>query len=97
MKFDLEYGRKSCPYDKLKVYDGSDAKATLKGTYCGNKKPKDDIISKGNTIFVTFSSDYSVVASGFRIRFSVGEKRFSVYTILRVSCVTMRIQYICLV
>ena len=91
MKFDLEYGSSTCPFDKVKVFDGSDAKATLKGTYCGNKKPK-DIISKGNTIFVTFSTDYSVVKSGFRIRFSVGETRFLVYTIVRVPCAIMRIQ-----
>ena len=78
MKFDLEYGRRSCPYDKLKVYDGSSARGTLRGTYCGSRTPK-DIISKGKEMFVTFTTDRSVKKRGFKIDFSVGETIFPVH------------------
>ncbi|KAI0215046.1 Exoskeleton protein RP43 [Lamellibrachia satsuma] len=68
-RFDLEYGGRSCPYDKVKVYDGSSASARLKGTFCGNTLPS-DIQSSGGKMFVTFSSDYSVTRPGFRIQYS---------------------------
>ena len=78
VKFDLEYGRSSCPFDKLKVYDGSNSRGALRGTYCGTKTP-DDILSKGKEMFVTFTTDLSVKKSGFEIRFSVGKTIFPVH------------------
>ena len=71
-KFDLEYGNSHCPYDKLKVYDGSSNKGTLRGTFCGTKTPS-DIIPKGKDVFVSFTTDGSVKKSGFQIRYSIGK------------------------
>ncbi|KAI0218535.1 Exoskeleton protein RP43 [Lamellibrachia satsuma] len=69
-RFDLEYGSRSCPYDKVKIYDGSSANAPLNGMYCGTHLPA-DIVSRGNTMFVNFTSDHSVTETGFRIHYSV--------------------------
>nr|Q9NH13.1 RecName: Full=Exoskeleton protein RP43; Flags: Precursor [Riftia pachyptila]AAF37867.1 exoskeleton protein RP43 [Riftia pachyptila] len=69
-RFHLENNNKYCPYDKLKIYDGSSASASLKGTLCGKRRPK-DIESTGKTMFVTFSSDISLTFPGFRIQYSV--------------------------
>ncbi|KAI0242258.1 Exoskeleton protein RP43 [Lamellibrachia satsuma] len=69
-KFDIEYSRRRrCPYDKVKIYDGSNANAPLIGTYCGTRKPGDKI-SKDNTMFVSFTTDRSVTKAGFRIQYS---------------------------
>lgn len=70
-KFDLESGS-SCTYDRVKIYDGSSASAQLKGSYCGSNTPA-DVESSGSTMFVSFTSDYSVTQSGFEIRYSLGE------------------------
>ncbi|KAI0235182.1 Exoskeleton protein RP43, partial [Lamellibrachia satsuma] len=69
-RFNLEFGGPPCPYDWVKIYDGSDATAPLIGTYCGTTVPG-DIVSTGRAVFVSFASDYSVIRSGFRIRYSI--------------------------
>ena len=70
-KFDLE-SESSCTYDRVKIYDGSSASAQLKGSYCGSNTPG-DVVSSGSTMFVSFTSDYSITQSGFEIRYSLGE------------------------
>ena len=53
--FDLENARR-CKYDYVQIYDEK---------YCGSNKP-DPIISTGNTLNITFHSDYSVIRNGFK-------------------------------
>ena len=61
------------------MYDGSNANAPWKGTFCGNKKPA-DIVSKGRSMFVHFNSDNTITKAGFRIQYSVGETNlFNMY------------------
>jgi len=74
-KFDLEYGSSRCPFDKLQVYDDYGSKGTLRGTYCGTKRPA-DIISKRRGMFVKFTTDRTTTKSGFLIDYSVGRTIF---------------------
>ena len=71
MKFDLE-DSSSCSNNSVKVYDGSSASAPLKGTYCGTSIPA-EIMSSGNTMFVTFTSDGSVTKYGFSSLYYISE------------------------
>ena len=72
-KFDLEYGNSRCPYDKLKVYDVYNKNSRIwRGTYCGSKRPS-DIISKAKEMYVSFTTDGTVIKSGFAIHYSVGK------------------------
>merc|ERR550539_1047748 len=57
--FDLE-DASSCRYDYVQISHGS-----FEEKYCGFRKP-DPIISSGNTMTVTFYSDYSVSRYGFK-------------------------------
>ncbi|KAI0218622.1 Cubilin [Lamellibrachia satsuma] len=59
----------TCDYDNVKVYDGVDASAPLKGTFCGTKLPR-DINSTTNSMFVAFQSDVSVTKDGFKIKYT---------------------------
>ena len=65
LSFDVE-NQSSCDYDKLSVYDGEDATATLLGEYCGTTNPGTFIASNsaGALTFV-FTSDGSVVHAGW--------------------------------
>ena len=71
-RFKLEYGSSSCPYDRVKIFDGSSGQSTLKGTYCGTNVPS-NFLSSSNVAFVSFTSDLSVVLPGFNIHYSMGE------------------------
>ena len=59
----------TCDYDNVKVYDGVDASAPLKGTFCGSTLPR-DINSTTNSMFVAFQSDSSVTKGGFKIKYT---------------------------
>ncbi|KAK7485812.1 hypothetical protein BaRGS_00022912 [Batillaria attramentaria] len=58
--FLLEGPSSSCPWDWVKVFDGSD----LIGQYCGVLAP-DTITSTGNRLTIVFHSDWSVTFEGF--------------------------------
>ncbi|KAI0218615.1 Cubilin [Lamellibrachia satsuma] len=60
----------NCNYDNVKVYDGVDASAPLKGTFCGTTLPRDDINSTTNSMFMAFQSDSSVTKGGFKIKYT---------------------------
>ncbi|KAI0242401.1 hypothetical protein LSAT2_013673 [Lamellibrachia satsuma] len=68
--FSLEYGGETCPYDKVKIYDGRDSKAPLIGTFCGVVFPR-VITSSKNALFVIFLTDTRVTSTGFKIRYSI--------------------------
>merc|ERR1719507_541303 len=64
--FDLE-PQPACAYDFVQVSEGSDDKR-----YCGSEKPS-PIMSTGNTMNITFHSDYSVNRNGFKATWEVVE------------------------
>jgi len=64
--FDIESHR-NCAYDYVLVSYGS-----VEQKYCGSTKP-DPVISSGNTMTVTFHSDYSVNLNGFKATWKVAE------------------------
>ncbi len=51
-------------YDKVFVYDGTSASASLLGTFSGATTP-DAITSTGNALFVKFESDVSITRAGW--------------------------------
>ncbi|WP_459209391.1 CUB domain-containing protein [Aquimarina rhabdastrellae] len=51
-------------YDKVFVYDGTSASASLLGEFSGATTP-DDITSTGNALFVKFESDVSITEAGW--------------------------------
>ncbi|RLD49992.1 MAG: hypothetical protein DRJ05_20220, partial [Bacteroidetes bacterium] len=63
--FDVE-SNTNCSYDKLSIYDGEDASATLIGEYCGTTSPGIITASNGaGAITFTFTSDGSVTNTGW--------------------------------
>ena len=64
LNFDLE-----TRFDKVRVYDGSDATAPLLHTFSGTSRPS-DVFSSGNTVFVSFVTDISTTEDGFKIAYS---------------------------
>ncbi|XP_063961475.1 uncharacterized protein LOC129269155 [Lytechinus pictus] len=59
----------SCIYDYVALYDGPDENAPLVGYYCGSKVPTTRFQSTGRDMFIKFSSDGSVVLTGFKAIF----------------------------
>lgn len=57
--------------DFVRVYDGNNTSAPLIGEYTGND-PVDDIIAESGSMFVQFTSDYSVNYDGFAAEYSCG-------------------------
>ncbi|XP_053215446.1 cubilin [Podarcis raffonei] len=66
--FEIESHR-SCNYDYVAVFDGSNAEAPLLRKVCGQQRPS-PILSTQNTIFVRFRSDSTVHLRGFRAQFT---------------------------
>ena len=66
--FGIELGV-DCSYDSVKIHDGASPSAPLLGTYCGTDSPG-DITSSGNTLFVSFTSDYSETRDGFGVMYN---------------------------
>ncbi|XP_076803186.1 uncharacterized protein LOC143447129 [Clavelina lepadiformis] len=62
LEFALEH-HSNCSYDNLVIFDGSEQR-----TYCGDAK-QESFISQGNTIFIQFNTDGSVVNRGFLLEF----------------------------
>lgn len=56
-------------YDEVKVYDGPSTAYTLLGTYSGTALPT-QINSSGGSLFITFTSDYSITAPGWSISYT---------------------------
>ena len=70
LAFDLEF-ESMCRYDWLEVRDGNTSDSTLIGhPLCGEEVP-DAITSTGNTLFMRFSSDGSVIKPGFKINVTI--------------------------
>ncbi|KAI0218613.1 Ovochymase-2 [Lamellibrachia satsuma] len=68
-RFELEASMGSgCHYDRINIYDGSDATAKLMHSLCGSNLPG-NVTTTGNTVFVTFTSDNTRVYPGFRISY----------------------------
>ena len=68
--FDLEFGS-TCQFDWLEVRDGNISSSPLIGDQlCGDEIP-DAITSKGNTLFIRFSSDGSASKTGFKINVTI--------------------------
>ncbi|KAG8252010.1 hypothetical protein J6590_068218 [Homalodisca vitripennis] len=61
--FDIEM-LTGCNYDYLEVWDGDNSNSTKLGTFCGDQKPA-DIFSSHNFLYITFTSDDSVMNRGF--------------------------------
>ena len=59
----------SC-YDKVKVYNGTDASAPLIRTLCETGALPGDVTTSGNVAFVSFMTDRSGQGAGFRIQYS---------------------------
>ena len=62
--FDTQSGQ-----DEVRIYDGNDATAPLLHTFSGTSHPG-DVFSSGNTVFVSFVTDDSVIDDGFSIVYS---------------------------
>ena len=62
--FDLETRN-----DKVRVYDGNDTTAPLLHTFSGISRPS-DVISSGNTVFVSFVTNSDTTEDGFKITYS---------------------------
>uniref|UniRef100_A0A0N5A821 Metalloendopeptidase n=1 Tax=Syphacia muris TaxID=451379 RepID=A0A0N5A821_9BILA len=58
-----------CKYDRLEFFDGGSNLSKLLGVYCGNIVPR-KIYATRNEIFISFSSDESVVRRGFKAFYS---------------------------
>jgi hypothetical protein len=59
-------------YDFVRIYSGTDANATLVGSYSGTTNPG-TVLVVGNAAFVTFTSDASVVRPGFELCYTASQ------------------------
>lgn len=66
--FRLEYNA-ACAFDFVEIRDGDGMASPLVGRFCGSIVPP-PFISNGNTLNVTFVTDYSVNYDGFTMRYS---------------------------
>ncbi|XP_045128988.1 cubilin-like isoform X3 [Portunus trituberculatus] len=53
--FDLFYGGPHCPFDQVKIYDGSSQVSSLIGTYCGQQRNL-VIFSTSSSLLLTFNT-----------------------------------------
>ncbi|XP_059158902.1 mucin-like protein [Physella acuta] len=60
----------SCPYDSLKIYNGTSSSFPLLGAYCGSSLPRS--ISSTNSLYLVFTSDASIGGRGFKIQYNYG-------------------------
>ncbi|XP_066485218.1 cubilin [Tiliqua scincoides] len=58
-----------CRYDYVNLYDGSNEKAALVGSFCGSRIPA-PFISTSNTLTVKFVTDRSIERAGFNATFA---------------------------
>ena len=64
--FDLEMS-KDCIKDSLKIYENSMSNKALMSTRCGNDTT--EYISRSNLIYLLFTSDSTIVGTGYRIHY----------------------------
>ena len=72
VSFDVEYSQ-NCLYDALTVSDGTSIFADVLDTLCGQIFP-DDILSKTNSLMLSFITDGNKAGSGFNITYTVENK-----------------------
>ena len=73
LSFNLE-SSSTCSYDYLQIRDGDTESANLIGSrLCGDQIPN-QIVSSGNTLYMSFHTDRETVRSGFKLRVDVGKK-----------------------
>ncbi|XP_030834881.1 bone morphogenetic protein 1 homolog isoform X1 [Strongylocentrotus purpuratus] len=61
--FDIEH-ETECNYDQVMILDGDNHAAESFGKFCGHRAP-DDIVSSGDSLMITFSSDDTINKKGF--------------------------------
>ena len=66
--FRVEY-HPSCSFDYVEIRDGDGVSSPIVGRFCGSIVPP-PFISTGNTLNVTFVTDFSVNYDGFSMRYS---------------------------
>jgi len=57
-----------CPYDSVTLYDGSSASSPQLGKYCSGDPGT--ITSSGSSLFIRFTSDYSIHDGRFSLTWS---------------------------
>ncbi|KAA3681817.1 uncharacterized protein DEA37_0009101, partial [Paragonimus westermani] len=67
--FELEQ-RDSCTFDSLRVFDGSDSKGKLFGSYCGSKIPTTFVAESGQ-LYMEFVSDEAIGNKGFQVQYQM--------------------------
>ncbi|GFN89691.1 cubilin, partial [Plakobranchus ocellatus] len=63
------YGTRRCPYDYVKVYDGTSQSDPLLLHVCGHQSQPVVAVSSSNTLVVHFVSDSVIVRSGFNMTY----------------------------
>lgn len=76
MDFDLFYGGSHCPFDYMKIYDGSSIENMLIGTYCGQQRSLVVYSSTENLYvqFITLQRTAQTANRGFSAYFEFSEK-----------------------
>ncbi|XP_059158904.1 mucin-like protein isoform X1 [Physella acuta] len=67
LDIDMEAGS-TCPYDSIKVYDGTSSSAPLLSLVCEGVLPQ-TITSTGKGVFIVFKSDESIAGRGFKLQY----------------------------
>ncbi|CAC5409322.1 Chymotrypsin-like elastase family member 2B,Prostasin,Transmembrane protease serine 3,Transmembrane protease serine 11F,Trypsin,Transmembrane protease serine 11E,Tryptase gamma,Transmembrane protease serine 9,Transmembrane protease serine 11D,Trypsin V-B,Tryptase delta,Cationic trypsin,Transmembrane protease serine 11G,Transmembrane protease serine 7,Cationic trypsin-3,Transmembrane protease serine 5,Polyserase-2,Tryptase,Transmembrane protease serine 11A,Tryptase alpha/beta-1,Plasminogen,Chymotrypsinogen len=70
--FDIEFSQ-NCLYDALTITDGTSPSGDVLTTLCGQMFP-DDVLSKTNSVVLTFVSDDNKSGSGFNITYTIENK-----------------------
>ena len=89
--FRLEYTA-GCQYDFLEIRDGISANSALVGRFCGSIKPP-PYISTGNTLNITFVTDYSLNYDGFAMSYTNAAPRM--YLILNLKFTHVCVRFYC--
>eukprot|EP00112_Aurelia_sp_Birch-Aquarium-sp1_P008555 Seg1946.5 transcript_id=Seg1946.5/GoldUCD/mRNA.D3Y31 product="Mannan-binding lectin serine protease 1" protein_id=Seg1946.5/GoldUCD/D3Y31 len=63
---DIEY-RAGCQYDVMKIYDVGRPATNLLGSFCGNKIPQENVVSRSQTVMINFKTDGSTTGQGFNL------------------------------
>ena len=80
------FNSSECDYSSIKVYDGSDNMAHLLHSYCDGVWP-DDVISNGNTVFVSYAPRYRDKGDTFRIKYSAYSNEGMIHLSNNQSCI----------
>ena len=80
---DLETS-KDCINDKLRIYDGMNARATKLARICNSSDNGRKFNSSGNHLFLVFKSDSKVIKTGFKASYTTippGKRFFNISTV----------------